>query len=90
MARAVDLEESFGFVGGGVDFPAELERQNGILTAMNNQNGNADYLESSLRVELTSHRKRRAGENAKNNFRESGGRRKWSFEDYGADLVLRG
>jgi hypothetical protein len=57
---------------------------------MNNQNGNADFLESRLSIELTADQKRRAGEKAKNNFGEPGGRRKWSFEDYGADLVLRG
>ena len=57
---------------------------------MNNQDGDAGFLESSLRVELTAYQKSRAGQKAKNDFGEPGGRRKWSFEDYGADLVLCG
>jgi hypothetical protein len=62
VARAVDLQEGFWRVAGRINFLSQLEGQNGILTAMNNENGDVDLLESSLRIELAAHQERKTRE----------------------------
>jgi len=44
VAVTVDLKEVFGRKGCVVYFLAELKRNNGILTAVDDQNGSADFL----------------------------------------------
>ena len=44
MAVTVDLKEVFGRKGCIIYFLAELKRNNGILTALDDQNGSADFL----------------------------------------------
>ena len=44
MARAVALKEVFGRKGSVVDFLAELKRNDGILIAVDDQNGGVDFL----------------------------------------------
>ena len=43
MAVAIDLKEVLGRKGCVVYLPAELKRNNGILTAVDNQNGCVDF-----------------------------------------------
>ena len=44
VAVTVDLKEVFGRKGCVIYFLAELKRNNGILTAVDDQNGSADFL----------------------------------------------
>jgi hypothetical protein len=44
MAVTVDLKEVFGRRSCAIHFLAELKRNNGILTAVNDQNGRVDFL----------------------------------------------
>ena len=43
VARAVDLKEVFGRKGSVVDFLAELKGNDGILNAVDDQNGGVDF-----------------------------------------------
>ena len=90
MASPVDLQEGLWRIAGRINFLSEREWQNGILTAMNDENGRVDLLDSSLRIELAAHQERKTREKTENYFSEPGGGRKWCFEDYSADLLLRG
>ena len=44
MAVSVDLKEVFGRKGCVIYFLSEFKRNNGILTAVDDQNGSADFL----------------------------------------------
>ena len=44
VAVTVDLKEVFGRKGCVIYFLPELKRNNGILTAVDDQNGSADFL----------------------------------------------
>ena len=66
MAKAVDLQQSFWRVASQINFLSEREWQNGILTAMNDENGGVDFLDSSLRIELAAHQERKTGEETEN------------------------
>jgi len=66
VAKAVNLQESFWRVASQINFPPEREWQHGILTAMNDENGDVDFLESSLRIELAAHQERKTGEETEN------------------------
>ncbi len=44
VAVTVDLKEVFGRKGCVVYFPAELKRNNGILAAVDDQNGSVNFL----------------------------------------------
>jgi len=44
VAVTVDLKEVFGRKGCVIYFPAQVKRNNGILTAVDDQNGSADFL----------------------------------------------
>lgn len=52
MAKAVDLEKLFGSAGGVVDLLAELEGQDWVLGAVNDEDGGGNLLQIGLRVEL--------------------------------------
>ena len=43
VARAVDLKEVFGRKGSVVDFLAELKGNDGIVNAVDDQNGGVDF-----------------------------------------------
>ena len=89
MASPVDLQEGLWRIAGRINFLSEREWQNGILTAMNDENGRVDFLDSSLRIELAAQEGRKTRKETENYFSEPGGRRKWCFKDYSADLLLR-
>jgi len=44
VAVTVDLKEVFGRKDCVIYFPAQVKRNNGILTAVDDQNGSADFL----------------------------------------------
>jgi len=44
VAVTVDLKEGFGMKGCVIHFLAKLKRNNGILTAVDNQNGSVHFL----------------------------------------------
>jgi hypothetical protein len=52
MARAVDLEKVFRSADGVVDLLAELEWQDGVLGAVDDEDGCSDLFQIGLRVEL--------------------------------------
>jgi len=52
MAVTPNLQKVFGGTGGVVDLLTKLERQNGVLRAVNHQNGSGDLLQFGLRIEL--------------------------------------
>ena len=43
VAGAVYLKEAFGRKCGGIHFPAELKRDDGVLTAVDDQNGSVYF-----------------------------------------------
>ncbi len=57
---------------------------------MNDENRRVDFLHSGLRIELAAHQERETRQEPENHFGDPGGRRKWRFEDCGADLTLHG
>jgi len=89
VAATVDLQEGLWRVAGRIDFLSQREWQNRILTAMNDENGRVDFLDSSSRIELAAYEERKTRKETKNLFGESGGGRKRCFEDYSADLLFR-
>lgn len=62
MAAAVDFKEVFGRKGCIIYFLTELKWNNGILTAVDDQNGSADFLQPGLRIELPTYKKADARE----------------------------
>jgi len=68
VARAVDLQEGFWKVAGRINFLSQREWQNGVLTAMNDENGGVDFLELSLRIKLAAHQERKTREETENYF----------------------
>ena len=55
MAIAADLKEVFGSEGRVVDLLAELEGQDWVLRAVDNQDGGSNFFELGLRIELGAH-----------------------------------
>jgi len=66
VAKPVDLQEGLWRVAGRINFLSELEWQNGILTAMNDENGCVDFLESSLGIELAAHQESKTWKETEN------------------------
>lgn len=56
MALAIDLEKLFRSTRGIVDLLAELEWQDWILSAVNDEDGRGNFFQIGLRVELRVHK----------------------------------
>ena len=88
VAGAVDGKEGFRRAGGVVDLFAELEGDDGVLSAMDDQDGGANGLEAGSSVELRMNEQAEAGEEPEDLAGDAGGGREGGFENDASELVM--
>ena len=87
MAVAVDLKKVFGREGSVVDLLAESKGNDGILSAVDDQNGGVDFLYPRLSIELPVCKKADAREKPENFAGNSRSGRKRSLKNYACNLA---
>ena len=90
MAMPVDLEKIFVRANGVVDLSAELEGQDRVLSAMDDEDGRGDLLQKRSRVELGANEEAQAGKKPIDfaSYAGCGGERR--FEHKTADRMVSG